>query len=289
MHFARTPDICVSYYLNDIEWLSQYYDRCIFYDKSWAGAPVDNHGSTYTKAVPLTEKYPDLKVVRSSVNGYNIYDYLQYIIDFYDVLPDVVFFLKGNTFPRHCSRFKVEHAISAGLIDKFHDNPVIRNSLNLNVAGARFVEANTSWYADQGVHPVRYFASYKEFFNFCFPKQEVPDFLQFTPGACFSTEASNIKKYPLNFYRNLQSFVAYSRLPSEALFLERSLETIFIGNYKLNDILFENLTDEKLNYLIDNANRTCYPATRRLRRSFWKAALKFSGYFFVKSINNLKG
>lgn len=289
MSFSTVPDICVSYYLNDIDWLAQYFDRCIFYDKSWAGAPVDSFGSAYAPAMPLADKYEGLHVVRSSVNGYNIYDYLQYIIDFYDVLPDTVFFLKGNTFPRHCSKLKIEHALSEGLIEKFHDHPVGRNSQNVSVSGTIFVEANTSWYTDQRIHPVKYFASYEHFFNFCFPDHEVPDFLQFTPGACFSVESKNIKKYPLNFYKNLQSFVAYTRLPSEALFIERSLETIFNSNYKLNDALLDGLNEETVKFLIDSTNRACKSNMRKINRLMWKLFLKVSHFCFQRSLNNLRG
>ena len=63
------------------------------------------------EVVDLYKKYPNYNIVKSSINGYNIYDYLTYIIDHYDDLPNIIVFCKGNTFPRHVSEEKFRQLV----------------------------------------------------------------------------------------------------------------------------------------------------------------------------------
>lgn len=157
------------------------------------------------------------------------------------------------------------------------------------MAGNTFIEGNTSWYTDQRVHSSKFFASYHDFFTFCFPKHVVPDFVKFTPGAYFSIESSKVTKYPKSFYINLKTFVSHSRLPCEALFIERTLETIFEVDYEINSSLLQELTDEQLFQLTDLSRRKHKSRVRQIYRLFWKIVLKMSGYFYLLSITNLKG
>ena len=239
-----TPDICVSFYRNDISWLEEFFPRCIFYDKSWRGVPASNYASQKSPAEPLRSVYPSINVVETNQNGYNIADYLAYIIEFYDVLPPIVYFIKGNAYPRHVSHDYALRFLRSNVVMGLNEGTHSRNTLAPLVSTGTFLEANTSWYTDIGIHQPKFFSSFNQFFEFCFPKEELPTFLSFSPGACFSIDAASIRNYPRAFYTNLLSFTLHSRLPAESLYLERYLECMFAKKPEVSEVMQTNLEEE---------------------------------------------
>jgi len=95
---------CISAYNNKLDWLKEYPNNHIIYDKLWNGGPSDNDESTDLPPSNLKEKYPDLNIVNGDINGYNISDYMTFIIDHYEDLPETITFMKGNTIGRHMSK-----------------------------------------------------------------------------------------------------------------------------------------------------------------------------------------
>ena len=95
---------CISNYNNDLDWLRDFPNPHIIYDKTWNGGAIDNYNSSYLAPIDLKKKYPDFNIVNGNQNGYNINDYLTFIIDNYDNLPEVTAFIKGNTIGRHVSK-----------------------------------------------------------------------------------------------------------------------------------------------------------------------------------------
>jgi hypothetical protein len=155
--------------------------------------------------------------------GYNIYDYMDYIIRNYDNLPDIVIFTKGNMLERH---------ITPEEWDKIKDNETFTPILTQNhkVDGVTayykdglYYEKNDSWYLYS--YERRYFDNYKDFATeFGLPN---PPYLGFAPGACYIVPKENILKHDILYYEKLKSLVSWTQLCAEAHLIERSLVNIW--------------------------------------------------------------
>jgi len=155
--------------------------------------------------------------------GYNIYDYLSYIVDNYNDLPDVVLFMKGNMLKRH---------ISQGEWDKIKDNttftPILTQNHEVDNVGNKYIdglyyEKNDSWYLYS--YPRRYYTNYNDFArDFDLP---TPEYLGFAPGGCYIVPKKNILKHGILFYEKLRSLVSWHQTPAEAHMIERALHTIW--------------------------------------------------------------
>ena len=51
----------------------------------------------------MREKYPKMNITNGQIGGYNINEYLTYIISNYHNLPDNIVFIKANIIERHVS------------------------------------------------------------------------------------------------------------------------------------------------------------------------------------------
>ena len=95
-----------------LDWLKEYPNSHIIYDKCCFGGWADNDNSELLPPSNLKEKYPKYNITNGDPNGYNISDYMTFIIDNYDDLPDVTCFLKGNTISRHIRKEIFDHIIN---------------------------------------------------------------------------------------------------------------------------------------------------------------------------------
>lgn len=155
--------------------------------------------------------------------GYNIYDYLDWIIKNYDNLPDTVLFTKGNMLKRHITPEEWE---------KIKDNKTLTPILTQNhktdgvinyYKDGLYYERNDSWYLIS--YQSKYYKTYKDFaMDFSLPN---PDYLGFAPGACYIVPKENILKYNILFYDKLKALVSWTQLPAEAHMIERSLYNIW--------------------------------------------------------------
>ena len=75
---------CISSYNNNLNWLKDYKNPHIIYDKTWNGGYKDNDNKIKIKSYNLNKKYPKFNIIKGNYFGYNISDYLTYIIDHYD-------------------------------------------------------------------------------------------------------------------------------------------------------------------------------------------------------------
>ena len=248
----------ISNYNNDLEWVSEYPNPHIIYDKTWAGGVVDNDNSGFLPPSGLKEKYPDYNVVNGDPNGYNISDYMKFIIDYYDNLPDVVCFLKGNTIGRHVSKEYFDRVINNKTFTcieewQSHDphQAALQNGYAMLSCDGGWMEYNNSWYLagdikyneDTPKHPVKYFTSYNDFLDFCFDDIIHPQYVKFPPGANFVVPKEYILKYPKVFYENLRTFTRHARVTGEGQMIERALYTIWLGNWILSDKMKEHVSD----------------------------------------------
>lgn len=282
---------CISNYNNDLRYLiSLGYDYLI-YDKTHAGGPADNDNTSYAPNSNLKEFIDSKKIISSSLNGYNIYDYLKFIIDHYDRLPKRVAFLKGNVVGRHVSQsFFVNCLNKTGFIGLFENKPPYINNNNLKSNGSFiitpdnfFLEKNTSYYLLQKKHPIKYFYSTKNFYNFCFKNSSFFPYLNFVPGACFIVDKENIMQYPKIFYKNLLTFITHHRVPGESLMLERLLPSILLNKYDLSENIKVELTQNLLDSLqkdVEKRNNIIYFTFRKFIGLF----TKIFGYLLIRTI-----
>ena len=67
----------------------------MIYDKTWNGGFKDNKYIEKVKPSNLKKKYPNFNIINANNNGYNVTDYLTFIIDFYNKLPENIVFMKA--------------------------------------------------------------------------------------------------------------------------------------------------------------------------------------------------
>lgn len=195
--------LVINNYNNDLSWLKDYSDNYVIYNK---GEPID-----------------DPKAIQTPNVGYNIYDYLTFIIDNYDNLPEVTQFTKGNILERHITKEEFDKVCNnktfTPLLTQHHkvEDPISYYENGL------YHEKNTSWYLYS--YQSKYFFSYQDFaekFNLPNPK-----YLPFAPGACYIVPRENILKHSKEYYEKLRELVSWTQLPGEAHLLERSLYNIW--------------------------------------------------------------
>lgn len=233
--------LCISSYDNDLEWVKDYRNPHIIYDKTWNGG---SYKDVIVKPSGLKQKYPNYNIVNTSSNGYNIYDYMTFIIDNYNVLPPVTAFIKGNTVGRHVTQEFFDKIINSKCFCPveewtFHDleQPALQNGYAMLSPDGGWMETNNSWYLNTPDHPSQYFKSYNEFMLFCFKNPVLPRYVRFAPGTNYIVPRDYILKYDKVFYQNLRTFVAHAQLSGESHMIERALYTIWMCNYEVADTM----------------------------------------------------
>ncbi len=81
--------------------------------------------------------------------------------------------------------------------------------------------------------------NYNDLLTFVFKDPIIPEWVLFSPGACYIVSKEQVEKYPIVFYENLKYLVSYTYFPSEAYHVERMLHIIFGANYELNDWMLD--------------------------------------------------
>lgn len=237
--------LCISNYNNDLEWLKEYKNPHIIYDKTWNGGVIDNNNSGTISPTNLKEKYPNYNIINGSPNGYNISDYMSFIIDNYNNLPDVTAFIKANIVPRHIGIDYFNRVINTKCftpLEDWKEHDIMHNDIS-NIHSCMFscdgglMERNNSWYLNHPSHPSDYFKNYNNFLNFCFKDPVLPHYVRFPPGGNFIVPKEYILKYDKIFYKNLLKFVDYTRVPGEGQMIERALYTIWTCNYEVADTM----------------------------------------------------
>ena len=238
--------LCISNYNNDLSWLSDYPNPHLIYDKTWAGGVTDNDNSGLIPPSNLKERYPNYNITNGDPNGYNISDYMTFIIDHYDNLPDIVCFVKGNTIDRHVSKEVSDRLINNKCFTpiedwKSHDpnQQALLNGYAMISCDGGWMETNDSWYLNHPKHPTKYFRNYNDFLRFCFKDPVLPKYVRFPPGGNFVVPKEYILKYDKIFYQNLRTFTRHTRVSGEGQMIERALFTIWIGNFEVADTMRE--------------------------------------------------
>lgn len=236
--------IVASCFNADPSWLLKYNVPIYAYDKTWDGAEYENISIPKSNLAIHDSR---MKLIKSCLNGYNLYDYFYHIIENYSNLPDYVCFVKANIVPRHLS---IEYFESHIMFDGFkaledltmHDLGFAKNwsiykqirSYAMISSDGGFLEKNNNWYARTNRHPYKYFRTFDEMMTAMFNGYISPPYIRFAPGANYIVPKSYIQKYPILFYRKLLDLVSHHQLCLEAHHLERAFYSIFNSNYTVN-------------------------------------------------------
>lgn len=179
-------------YLGDREWIKEYTDDVIFYDK------------------------------KAKNVGYNLHDYFDYIVENYDTLPSCVLFGKTNMLERHITKEEFDKVVNNTTLTPLMTMKHQCDGVNSYYADGLYWEINNSWYFNH------YEARHKAYFEIA-EKLGLPNpkYIAFAPGACWIVPKENILKRSKEFYEQCREMVGYTQLPAEAHALERSLYNIW--------------------------------------------------------------
>jgi len=229
--------LCISSFNSDLEWVKDFPNPHTIYDKTWNGGYYKDPNDAFGPS-DLKRKYPEYNVIDSDDKGYNIKDYMTFIVDNYDKLPEVTVFCKGNTFPRHVTRKKFEQLVNLKCFAPIEEWQV-HNPPSMPIAmfscDGGWMEINNSWYLNHPEHPTKYFTNYNHFLGYCFEDPVYPRYIRFPPGCCYVVPKNYILKYDKIFYENLRTLVSHHKLSAESHMVERALYTIWTCNFEVND------------------------------------------------------
>ena len=241
--------LVVTNYDNDISWVPKYTDNYVIYNKT--GEVPDN----------IDPK----KVIDQTKYGQGMYDYLSYIVDNYDDLPEMVQFVKGNIFPRLMTQEKYDSLCNNAYftpLEDYGEHDVKYPNSCLSCDGG-YLEYNDSWYLKKLPH--QYFQSYNAFMSFVYQDPILPVFIRFAPGGCYIVHRDQIKKLPKKLYETLKGFLVYAMNPAEAHMMERSIYTWWTSIQAPNwlhlatkdlteDCILDRATMEDAHFLFDCRN-----------------------------------
>ena len=251
----------------DPRYLTKFFESCSIYDQSTDGQ----------LAKELSLAFPTLKVTENS--GHSLSHYLAYIIENYENLPRYIVFLKSNVVPRHIDEKTFNKCINlakleSGYVSFFHDkNFVDKIRIEYHVYPGLFLERNNSWYMKR--LDSRYFSDFNQLLSFIFENPIIPEFVPFTPGACFGISSNQIRNIPIEVWRFLEEISTYKYFPSEAFLVERILFTLFHAPYEFRHYFLNDSEEWKEQLDIFSSKRIGKEVRKKNR-----AKLKSSRYLY---------
>ena len=235
---------CISSFNDNLDWFQELDYPHIIYDKCSKGINKSKYSSCIIEPSNLSKRYPNFNIIDGDIEGYNLNEYLSFIISNYEKLPENVIFIKGNIIKRHISKEFLFNAIDNKYFTSLEDwkldktskdNFFNRNSFILSDGG--WVEKNNNWYLNKKRHPTKYFNNFNVFMNFIFKKYINPKYIRFCPGANYIVPKTNILKFNKQFYINLKFIIGHNQLSGESHILERALFSIWNSEYEVSAIM----------------------------------------------------
>ena len=190
----------ISRYNHDIDWIKEYTDNPIIYDRS--ERPIDN-------AIVV----PNL--------GTDISDKFKFIIDNYDNLPDVAIYTKANLFKY----------ITKEEFNKVKDNKTFTPLLTQGhktympvcyYKDGLYYEINNFWYLNELPHRKDKVEELKDMLG-----MRDREYNGFAPGSNYILTKEDIHKHPKEFYAKLKTYIDYEVYPGEAQMIERSMYNLW--------------------------------------------------------------
>lgn len=196
--------VVVNYNFDPQDWWKDYGMEALVYDRSDDGV----------------ERTLDANVIKTPNRGNVDLDKLNFLIDYYDDMPDVFFWGKSNIFKYVAEpdlRKAVEEGVFTPLLKYDHKTYSDKFGVVCYYSGNMYHEINNSWY----FHEMDYkFPSYTNWANeLSLPS---PQYLAFPPGGNFILTKERVHRYGVDFYQKMADTLTYSRLPAEAHAAERT-------------------------------------------------------------------
>lgn len=191
----------VSRYNQDVDYIKEYTDDVVIYDRS-------------------EERLPGTIAVENI--GTDIADKFQFIIDNYHDLPDVALYTKANLM-KYISKEEFElvkdNTTFTPLLTQNHKvyDPVCYYKDGL------YHELNNLWFAYPGTLKKEENAEELQRLLGIYGKSYLP----FAPGSNYIIPKENILKHPKDLYYKLRDYLMWDRYPSEAFIIERGLFTLW--------------------------------------------------------------
>lgn len=198
----------LSRFNHDINWISDYTDDCILYDRSEDKVTGN----------------PEMLVIPVKNVGSDISDKFKFIIENYDNLPDLAVYTKANLFKY----------ISKEEFDKVKDNKTFTPLLTQNhrvysdergkvcyYRKGLYYERNDYWYLNS--HPARFTKEIIEFFG-----MDKRKYNAFAPGSNYILPKENIFKHPIETYIKLKSYLDWDTYPGDCQLMERNLYYLWL-------------------------------------------------------------
>ena len=210
--------VIVSSFNHDLSWLPRYSDNYLIFERG--------RGS----GLPSTIDRDKVRFVTN--NGSNFKDYFSFIIENYDNLPEVVYLIKGNVFPRHVRQHVFDtytnQTESCSIFDRKKHH--VHFPLDFFDSNNKYCEMNSDWFVHTGV-PWKYFQDLDSFFQH-FDKSLKPKmYTRFSIGAQYIVTRELVKKIPKQMYEGLFEIVSHGGLPigytAECYIVERGLERLW--------------------------------------------------------------
>ena len=222
--------LVVSNYNTELDWLKETYshgfshENTFIYDKS--DREIDFNGLGWVTKVP---NY-----------GANQYDYISFIIDHYDNLPKMSYFIKGNMFSKHENYYTTRERFaqmldSEELFSGWQDKQLLvgnyshTNTTPLEVLQGGRLRQPIAWCSFGGNSSMesRYYSDHTSLVNDFFVDPPDTSMIEFVPGSIMAVPKENILKYSKNLYQKLKDILSYTPEPpknptcTEAFVVER--------------------------------------------------------------------
>ena len=191
----------ISRYNHDLSWLKEYTNDYVIYDRS---------------PTPLEDS-----IVVPNI-GSDIYDKFSFIIDNYDVLPDVAVYTKANL-SKYITREEFDrvkdNTTFTPLLTQSHRTYSDDRGIVCYYQDGMYYERNDKWFLT--AHPAR---SLELYHLLGIADME---YIPFAPGSNYILPRENILKHSKEFYEKLREYLAWTTYPGEAQIMERGLYTLW--------------------------------------------------------------
>jgi hypothetical protein len=253
----------ISNYNTDPSELTHYCKDFVIYDQS-----------NQPQIIKMLESKFGTKVKFVKHAGHNLTDYLDYIIENYDNLPESIAFIKGNIIGRHIEKQFFERIYRRNYYTFLFNDSKIKEISGIQhlTDPSNFIEINNSWFISKSNH--RYFVTVNDCLNFFFKNVRQTKYVNFSPGGCYIVERQRILFYPKSLYVGLREIISYTFFPSEAWIIERILNTVYRNIYECEDYVFDTeLLIEKIRNLPDLSDYDTRESTlSRIKRIFYSVS-----------------
>ena len=210
--------VVVSSFNHDLSWLPRYSDNYLIFERGCGSG------------LPSAINHEKVRFVTN--NGSNFKDYFSFIIENYNNLPEVIYLIKGNVFPRHVRQHVFDTYTNksepCSIIDRKKHH--VHFPLDFFDSNDRYCEINSDWFVHTGA-PWKYFQDLDSFFQH-FDKSLKPKmYTRFSIGAQYVVTRELIKRIPKQMYNDLCEIVSHGGQPigytAECYLVERGLERLW--------------------------------------------------------------